>query len=500
MSNLALNLFQPLLQGLAPLGDYTAVFGPTWRRSISRRGGFKIGTVNLTTRDITPDEMVRFFRYGLMCEIQETCGTLSWQGFISRLEWTHQGDVYSIDLANMYNARRALYRRLFDNLLSDGSAEVSSWTVYNGATVTQSSEWVADGSYSCKIVVFDAVVRGAYIQSTLTIVAGIAYSFTARMNILSGGWRLQARRSDNNQLIAEFNSGDQSGNVIASFSIPANNAYAGNIYLLAVNVHTIGPGTCYIDAAVFKPADQPADTGWISDETSWLVYGRREWIDLWGGMSDAAANAHVLVDLRRSAWPQPDVPLSGATRAIAVDPKEDKLSLVFSGYFATLNWILTRHTGSASASALVRQITALQSDYLVAGSIYSNTLPFTIEDSNPLRSGDVAKEICDSGDATGGLWSIGVYAGRQLDYQPVPPELTYHLRGGQLIHVAGAEMNPCLARPGWASIDDLPIGPGPISGHAQNDPRWRYLEEVEMLPPDSQHPDYWLAYSRDDNA
>lgn len=501
MSQISLNLFQSLLAGNAPLGDYTTLLGPTWRRSIARRGGFKIGTVNLTVKDLTPGEMGDFFRFGLLREIREIGGgAQTWQGIITRMEWTHRGDVFSMDLANMYNARRALYRRLFDNLLTNGSAESGAWSAYNSATVTQSTEWIADGNYSCKIVVADAVKRGAFIQTGIAISAEVVYQFAARMNITSGSWAVEAYRSDNDGRLARFDSAGQSGDVIATFTIPVTNTYAGNIYIRVSSIPAAGAGTCYVDGAVFKLADMPADTGWKTDTRSIALYGRREWIDLWGGISYQAANARIESDLALSAWPQPDIPTSGVTRKVAVDPNEDRLTIVFAGYWTTLNWLHTLSTVSGTASALVTALAGYQSTYIASTSIATNTLQFAIEDSNPLRLGDVLKEICDSGDASDGLWSIGVYANRQLSYQSVPAELTYHLSGGRLLHVASGEIEPWLARPGWAQVDDMPVGPRPVSGLDRNDPRWRYLEEIEMRPPDSSHSDYWLAYSREDTA
>jgi hypothetical protein len=172
------------------------------------------------------------------------------------------------------------------------------------------------------------------------------------------------------------------------------------------------------------------------------------------------------------------------------------LNLVFGGYWLTLNWLYTQLTAPAAASDLVRTLVARQTDYLTAGAIATNTLSYSVEDSSPLRIGDVLAEIAASGDAAGGKWSVGVYGNRRLNYQPVPATLSYHLRGGHLYRVAGTDIEPWLARPGWAEVDEMPIGPGPTS-QARNNPRWRYLEEIEMMPPDNAHADYWLTYKRE---
>jgi len=498
-SPISLILYERLLSGGSSLGEYTAPFAATWRRSKARLGGCKIGSVSLTTADLTSREMGELFRHGLLREVRELGGgRLTWQGVITRMEWTHQGDVFISDINTMSNARRALYRRLFDNLLINGSAESGAWASFNGATVTQSAEWVTDGVYSCKIVVADAVKRGAMIQTGIAITANVVYVFTARMKIVSGSWAIEAYRSDNNARLVRYDSAGAIGTIVPTFTIPDTNAYTGSIYLRVSSIPAAGAGACYLDAAVFKGADQPSDTGWQVDANAVRYYGRKEQIDLWGGLSAAAADSHVALDLVETAWPQPDTPTSGTTRQAEVDPKNDKLSIVFAGYWITLNWIYTRLTGSAAASALVNTLVGYQADYLAAGTITTNNLSYTIEDSSPLRCGDVLKEIADSGDAIRNKWSIGVWQNRRVDYRVVDPVLTYHLRGGRLLNIGGGDAEPWLALPGWAHVDDLPIGPGnSASTQVRNNPRWRYLEEVEMLPPDNDHPDYWLAYSRE---
>jgi hypothetical protein len=439
-----------------------------------------------------------------MREIRELGGgRLTWQGVITHMEWTHQGDVYIQDINPISNARRAMYRRLFDNLLTNGSAESGAWTVAVGggvtgsgsATTSQSTEWVADGTYSCKIISTGGV-HGADIATSVTIVANVAYSATVKLHVLSGSWRVAINRVDTDAKIVATSTHNAVGDQTINLVIPDTNIFAGAVRFRVTSEG--GAGTVYGDAAVLKPADAPADTGWLLDASSIHLYGRKELVDLWGGLSYQAANAQVASDLVLTAWPQPDTSTSGSTRQAAVDPKEDKLAIVFGGYWLTLNWIYTHLTGTAGASTLVHTLAGYQSDYLAAGTIATNALSYTIEDASPLRCGDVLKEIANSGDATKGKWTVGVWSQRQVDYHAIAPQLSYHIRDGHLLQMSGGDIEPWLARPGWAMVDDLPIGPGHAgAAGAQNDPRWRYLEEIEMLPPDNQHSEHWLSYSRE---
>ena len=498
---ISLGLFDPLPTGNQPLGDYTKPFKATWRRSIARICGFKIGSVSATTKDLSVAEMAELFEYGLLRELREQGGgRLTWQGVITAMDWQHKGDTYTIDLNNMANAQRAIYRRVFDSLLADGSAESGAWTVYNGATVTQSTDWLTDGLYSCKIVVADTTIRGARISGAgyaLTIVAGQAYAAGVSLYVPGGGsWRVSINRADNDQSLAYFSTNGTPGHYTVSLTIDKTNAYAGGVDFRITSESSAG--TIYADNAYFKPADLDADTGWQIDPESIKVYGRKELIDLWGGLSYQAANARVASDLLANGWPQPDVATQGSTRMIATDPTEDKLDITFAGYWTTLNWLYGQRLTSGQSGSQVATLAALQSQYIVPGIIEANATTFAIDDATPQRLGDILKEIADAGEDTGSKWAVGVYEDRHLNYERVAAELSYYLQGGHLLNVSGGEIEPWLARPGWAEVLDLPISAASISGHVQHNPRWRYLEEVEMMPPDDQHADWWLNYSREE--
>lgn len=501
MSHVNLQLYDSVPANNGLIGDYTQPFAPTWRRSIASIGGFKLGTVDLTTNELSPAEMRELFTFGLMREIREYAGgSETWRGFITAMEWTHRGDIYVLDMANVVNARRAFYRRIFDSLLTNGSAESGAWTAKNGATVTQSTDWLTDGQYSCLITVADNVQRGAIIQSSVTISDGIAYECTADLNVVSGHWKLKARRTDNGEVIALFDTGGSTGVMTAHFTIQEANTYAGTISIELETVAADGPGQVYADGVKFKRADLPTATGWHTNAESILVFGRREQIDLWGGLSASAAYNRIRADLIKSFWPKTDIVSSNSTRQRSVSDREDRLSIVFGGYWLTLNWLYTTLLGSQSASSTVAALAALQSQFISIGRIENNTMTYTLEDTSPLRCGDVLREICEAGDEAGNKWQIGVYADRKLYYEAVPFQLSYHLRAGHLLYAGGGDVEPWRARPGWAYIDDLPLGPTPITAAQQfQNLRWRYLNELEMMPADDDHPDGpWLQYQRED--
>jgi hypothetical protein len=486
-------LFSPLLEGNAPLGNYSDVLGPTWERSIARRCGFKIGTAELSAEYLTRRELDDFFLRRMLSEIREMgSGMLTWQGLILKMSYTRGGQTFENDFTDRANAWRAIYTRTFDNLLTNGSAEGSVWAAINGATVTKSTEWVADGLYSAKIVVADSTVRGATIQATIAITASTSYNFNARLNVVSGSFRIALNRVDNNQSLAFFSTRGTHGVMPATFNVPSANGYTGNATLVVTSEGSAG--TIYIDGCLLTQAPiTNSDTGWSLDTRAIASYGRKEDILLLSGMSDASALSKCQSALLDRAWPQPRPPKTGKTRSSA-NTGMDKITITFAGYWATLNWLFVLTGGTAAASAQVTTLVAQQSTYLTAGSIKSNTLSYTIDTRQPLRVGDELKKICDAGASNGALWHIGVYANRQLSYGAVPTDLSYHIVGDDLTDVAGGEITPWLARPGWANWDDLPLGPHAPSGVTTHDPRLAYLEEITMQADGS------LAYSCEDNG
>lgn len=478
MTEISLQLADPLLAGNGPLGDYTTVLAPTWRRSIARHGGFKIGSCTLTGEQLTRAELDEWFRFGLLREIRETGGGAeTWRGCAAKLEYVRGNDTFVRDVSMMANAVRSIYTRIGDNVLANGSAESGAWTVYNGATVTQSREWVSHGTYSCKIVVADTQIRGATVQDGISVTAGVQYLIRITLHALGGSWRFAANRSDNGHSLAHYSTHGVTGDHVVEITIPETNTYTGTVSLIITS--EASAGTIYGDAGVFQSGPVRAETGWYLDQPSVRVHGRKEDILLRGGKSMADANAEAQGELLARAWPNPQPPRSGST---VPSTSGDSLQITFAGYYATLNWLYATLAGTRSCSNWVKALSAAQAAYVIPSAIETNDTDYYVDDRAPLRIGDILRDIVDAGETGGAKWGIGVYAGRRLIYGRVAPELSYYRRGGRLYSSSGAEIEPWLAQPGWALWEDMPLGPGTLTGSAQHDPRWVYLEEVELTP------------------
>ena len=482
---ISLNLYDPLLYGNQAIGNYSVLFSPTWRRTIRRRGGFYLGTVELTGDDLTRAEIEEFFRYRLLSELRETVGGMeTWRGFIAKMEYSRGNQLFTIDITRMSNATRVIYTHIFDNLLTNGSGESGAWAAYGSPTsVTQDTTWKTDGTYSIKIVT-PANVSGATIQAAIAIVAGQSYVIEGRLNVAAGGgsWRVSANRADNDASLAHFSTrGGGAGDYAVSMLIPPTNTYAGNVDLRITSEGSAG--TVYADAFSFRISPIPnTQTGWYEDTQSITVHGRKEQSILEVGKTSTAANAEAQSWLTRWSWPQPFPPTNYTTQG-ANDPKQpDRLTITFAGYWAMLNWLnIPLGIDTGTTSDLITSLVNLQSTYIIPGSIETNATLTAIDNRGSLLVGDTIKDLTGDGKAGGQLYTAGVLANRIFNYRAEPAELTYNIRGGDIYSTSGALYEPWLARPGYALYQDLPIGPGSLAA-AQNDPRWIYLEEIEMLP------------------
>lgn len=473
-----LMLMDQVTGGNAPLVNVTDAFDATWRRSIRRVGGFWQGTCEANLADVGRDWAEELFYYGLLREIRERAGGQeTWRGAIVKMEYQRGPDVFVKDITKMSNAVRSIYTRIGDNVITNPSCESAAWASFNGGTTSQSTDFVTDGTYSTKIVAVGAP-KGATIQAVIAVTAGVQYVIRVALHVTSGSWRVSCNRADNDDSLCYFSSAGALGDFSVTMTIEATNTYSGNCDF---RITSESSGTCYGDAAVFQRGPGKSETTWYSDTASIDEWGRKENILLRGGKSDADANAEAQTELVRWSWPNPTPPQRSRTVS-SLNRSGDKIRLTLAGYWAMLNWIYTTANGTDTASNWITALTALQPTYVSAGIIDTNNMSYFVENRAPLKLGDLMRDIADSGDSSGNKWGVGVYEDGVLNYEQIPAELSYLRQGGKLLTIGQSEIEPWLARPGWALWQDLPIGVGQISGYAQHDPRWVYLEQIEMLP------------------
>lgn len=477
---LSLTLLESVQHSSGVLFNVTDRCYPTWKHSMRRIGGFWQASCDYSG---LPFELEEMFINGILREIRaEIPGATIWQGYIAAMAYTKGALTYVRTLADTANAIKAKFTRIGDSLLSNGSAESGAWTVYNGATVTQSQTWVTDGDYSCKIVVADAAIRGARISGAgyaLTISAGQEYTCLVKLQVDSGSWRVSVNRSDTDESLGAFSTRGKSGQFVASFKVPKTNTFGGTVDFRITS--EASPGTIYGDGALFIESAEPSETNWNIDAVSVSEFGRIESLVVRGVMSNAAANVDVLTLLTQAAWFRTQAP-----DQFSIGRKEnraaDKLTLYLAGYSHTLANRILKPIATDTMSNLVTTLMSTQADYVSLDYADTNATSYTIENRAPITVWKALSDIGYAGDASGNLWSLGVTANRKLRYEQTPTDPQFSIRNDEIYYFNGGVADRRLVVPSYIQIDDMPIGAGVPTSNANDDPRRIFVEEVEYVP------------------
>lgn len=467
-----LALYTSVKRDSAPLGSIKSNIGSTWRRSIRSVGGYWIGTAAWAGE---PHEMLELFLTGIGMEVRETLGGLiTWQGFIGEVRLTWDGIVYVRSWEQISNWVQAIYTRLGDNILANGSGETGVWGAFNTpTTLAQSTTWVTDGTYSIHIV-SDAIDDGAYLDFTIVIVAGKAYDLSLDVKIVSGTWRLIVYRVDTSETIASVNESTV-GQVVMRATVPDSNTFAGTIGILLFT--TTASGEIYADNGSFRVAGVQARTNWYGSTDSQAEFGVIANALLLGGMTDDAANAVAQTELAKAAWPR-TVPPDDFNMQWAVG--DNRLEITVYGYAFTLRNLYTTYGGtSVTASTHVTNLIG-ESEFVDAGTIETNAMSYQIDERAPVRMWEVLRDITLAGSTAGARWTCGVYGNKLFDYQAAATTAANHFRSGKYLAAGGGTLEPWLVAPGLVVLDDMPVGPGDVSGNDADDPRVWFIEQVEF--------------------
>jgi hypothetical protein len=460
-----------------------------WRRSIRRVGGFWSGTADFVG---TRAEMRDMYLTGMMRRLTESAGGLvTWEGFIGQMDFTLDGVTYTRSMLEVANAIKTTYTKIGTNLLSNGDVETSAWAAEGSPTTNErSTTWIAGGTYSMHCVTRSSEnSEGMEIDNTITIEAETAYQCRVTVNNVQGTWVLKIKDQTTDATLGKAKYADTGeGTIIAN--LPEDNT-STSVRIILIEKTTGTSGEIYADNAWFGIAPTKAETTWYTDAASITDYGRIEDNLLEGEMTEDAADAKCQKELERRAWPRslpPEQMESGAVKAAKAT--RDGLKILFLGYVFTLNWEYLASGGEFAANTAISNIVG-DSTYVTAGAIDTNSMTVLIEEIYPMRAWDMVEDIMLSGDATNARWQGGVYAGRLFNYEAADTTVRYHYNNGQLYHVNYAPVAPWKARPGLARIDDMPVGPGQITGRDADDPRNVFLDEVEFIAPDG------LAFKRE---
>jgi hypothetical protein len=443
-----------------------------WRRSIRATGGFWSGRADyLGTRE----DLLDMYLNGIGRQIKEQAsGMITWEGFVAEMTLTMDGQTYSRSLLETSNAVRVIYQKIGSNLFTDGSAESTLWAaVGTPSTRELSTAWASEGIKSCHLVT-DAAGEGGQVQTGITLASGYQYLLRMTLNVVAGDWTVGVYKVSDNTLLAAMTS---LGTGLQTLDFAFDNTYAGTVY---VNVTAAATGAeVYCDSAVLQVGPYQAQTKWYEDADSQADYGRIEEIVLTGGMTDATATALGQKTLYEKAWPRSRPP----ERITVGQRREDKLSLTVLGHVFTLAWRYVRNGGTDGAGTHIGTLVG-ESEFITAGIVDSNTLSVQIPDRDPVRLWDGIAQVIAAGDSSGNRWKGGVYAGKTFHYEQASTTAEYIFSGGRLLYPSGVEVAPWFALPGLVKMSDAPMGPGQITGRAEDDPRYVYMTEVEYVAPD----------------
>jgi hypothetical protein len=495
MAPVSLSLYQGIVSDTdAPLGSVSP-FLKTWRRTWRRIGGPFIGTVQISAEDVGLDWMDDFFEGGIGTELRETAaGEESWRGICAKIEYRRRNSVFVRDISKMVNASRTNYTVIFPDMLTNGSGESGAWVVYNGATVEQSNLYVTHGSYSVKIAVADAAIRGAIVQpTTFSISTGIDYTMRGTVHVLSGSWRVAVNRSDTNESLAFFSTGGDTGDFTFSRTISgASNAYTGSVYFRVTSESVAG--TIYCDNFVFQRNSLPGESGWYSDSDAIAEYGRREEILFRGAMTSQTAADESKRYVVKNARP---LPMPPSSLSIAARLPVDSMTITYAGYWGLFNWRYTTASGTKTRAQWIASLAATN-PFITVGAVFNNTRDFVVDNRGPIRVGDVMKNVILAGDDAGTFYS-GQVDKRTFSYQPISNDIAYYFKNNRLTAALTDELMPALVRPGWMLWQDMPWRSGRSTRLADDVLRKVFIEEVELLPPTADFPDGELSFNLEVN-
>lgn len=218
---------------------------------------------------------------------------------------------------------------------------------------------------------------------------------------------------------------------------------------------------------------------WSENTDSSGIYGEMQAImELSGGTADSAAAIQDRM-LAENAWPRTRmVGQSGAGQG-------PSLHVTVAGYWSTLNYRYRTTDEADDADALVSTLVG-ESEFVTAGTVDTNTLSVFIQAYNsPRRLGDLIEFVTRQGDASGNIWTCGVYNDQELRYEAAPTTADYIWDGG-LRYVNGERVLPTMAPAGiYVTNTKTPIGwPAPGTSNIWDDRRIAFLEEVEFVAPE----------------
>ncbi len=213
-------------------------------------------------------------------------------------------------------------------------------------------------------------------------------------------------------------------------------------------------------------------------------YGSCELIATIGGANAVAATAMRDSLLVANAWPR-SREVGTLTIGVGDRPSNDYISVMVAGYWQTLNWQYRSITLEDTPNTIFTNLLST-AEFVSEGRIETNADTVRLDAFPiPLQKGDAVSRVINFGDSSGNIWQGGVYAGRLFRYEQAPTTWDYQYRDGRLLDRAGQDVPFPLVEPGFLMFNaSAPTGGQPPGTSTEwDDPRIRYVEEVEFVAP-----------------
>ena len=227
-------------------------------------------------------------------------------------------------------------------------------------------------------------------------------------------------------------------------------------------------------------------TGISTNADSAAEYGTCTLYEPYGGANLAAAQARRDSLYYSHAWPR-SREVGTLTIGKGNLPSDDYIAVTVAGYWQALNF--EYHINTVEENTPNEILTTLlgENQFVTEGSLETNADVVRIDCyPTPMQVGDAIAKVIGFGDSAGDVWQGGVYADRKFHYGQASTSWSYQYRDGRLLDRAGQDVVFPLLNAGFLMFNaSAPTGGQPPgTSTAWDDPRYRYVEEVEFVAPD----------------
>ena len=435
-------LFQRINDGSVFDSDLTHYFRNSWSSSKRSSGGYWTG--DGTISNISKWKLWQMFDTWIGKRVVEmSYGRVTWEGEITYLELSIDGNVYaqSLDPEIWHNRVKTQYTypRIEDtnqgimaydpdagNSFQDEDQNFDDWKTVAG-----------DAVYAITVFNDDTTVCSGYLGNVFT---------TTNANDSIHVFR-DIARSDSGWL------GDETAKTPLSY---------------VVN-HVLNAGVQF-------------ETAWGEDTGSSDIYGESEYIDvLPDECNSIVADASRDRRLKEHAYPK-NIPSGGLVAGGELG--QNQLYMACAGYVFSMNRRF--YEDDVEPLAISTQISTLvsASEFITPGTIETNAMEIPIACGEiPLKIWDQVESFVLAGDASGTRYVGGVGRGRTFDYREAETTAAYSWQRGKLIDDLGHPVEATLIRPDIIVRTGGPFATASVSGNAWNQMNEVYITETEFIAP-----------------